>query len=304
MDQDALIIREYREAFEKYARNGIIDLDNKLKSSFSFQIHRLDAIVKGLNGIVPPSRQGQYFMTLIKKGTGEKSIGQFTFPIRKNLLMVIPKSVTQSSRYWSLDCKGYVLSFNLDFFLQNFFPKHHIVNKIIFKSSTKPFLILKSAQVKKLELLFEYILHEHKGKLTDKSVMIAVKILELIIQCDRLFSDAQDQQKEQIYNPLIEKFNDLIEKHCGSQRSVSFYAKSLHTHPYHLNFLVKQYTGLTAKESITKHIVLEAKVLLASTSLTIKEISFKLGFDHPEHFSSTFKRMEKISPTQYRLKLL
>jgi hypothetical protein len=24
MDQDALIIREYREAFEKYARNGII----------------------------------------------------------------------------------------------------------------------------------------------------------------------------------------------------------------------------------------------------------------------------------------
>jgi AraC family transcriptional activator of pobA len=87
----------------------------------------------------------------------------------------------------------------------------------------------------------------------------------------------------------------LIEKHYGSQRSVSFYAKSLHTHPYHLNFLVKQYTGLTAKESITKHIVLEAKVLLASTSLTIKEISFKLGFDHPEHFSSTFKNGKDIS---------
>jgi AraC family transcriptional activator of pobA len=123
MDQDALIIREYREAFEKYARKGIIDLDNKLKSSFSFQIHRLDAIVKGLNGIVPPSRQSQYFINLIKKGSGEKSIGHFTFPIRKDLLMVVPKSATQSSRYWSLDCKGYVLSFNLDFFLQKLIPK-------------------------------------------------------------------------------------------------------------------------------------------------------------------------------------
>ena len=34
MDQDALIIREYREAFEKFARNGIIDLDNKLKLAY------------------------------------------------------------------------------------------------------------------------------------------------------------------------------------------------------------------------------------------------------------------------------
>jgi AraC family transcriptional regulator, transcriptional activator of pobA len=304
MDQDARIIRDYREAFGKYARNGIIDLDNKLKSSFSFQIHRLDAIVKGLNGIVPPSRQSQYFINLIKKGSGEKSIGHFTFPICKNLLMVVPKSATQSSRYWSLDCKGYVLSFNLDFFLQSSFPKHHIVNKIIFKSSSKPFLILKNDQVKKLALLFEYILDEHKGKLAGKSVMIAVKILELIIESDRLFSEAQSQQKEQIYNPLVERFNELIEKHYSNQRSVSFYANSLHTHPYHLNFLVKQYTGLTAKESILKHIVLEAKVLLASTSFAIKEIAFKLGFDHPEHFSSTFKKMEKISPTRYRLKLL
>jgi AraC family transcriptional activator of pobA len=304
MDQDALIIKEYREAFGKYARNGIIDLDNKLKTSFSFQIHRLDAIVKGLNGIVPPSRQSQYFINLIKKGTGEKSIGHFTFPIRKNLLMVVPKSATQSSRYWSLDCKGYVLSFNLDFFLQKSFPKHHIVNKVIFKSSSKPFLILKSDQVKKLEVLFEYILGEHKGKLAEKNVMIACKILELIIHSDRLFSDAQSERKEQIYNPLIEKFNELIEKHHGNQRSVAFYARSLHTHPYHLNSLVKQYTGLTAKETIMNHIVVEAKVLLASTTLTIKEISYKLGFDHPEHFSSVFKKVEKISPTQYRLKLL
>ena len=304
MDQDALIIKDYREAFEKYAKNGIIDLDNKMKSSFTFQIHRLDAIVKGLNGIVPPSRQGQYFITLIKKGTGEKSVGHFTFPIGKNLLMVIPKSATQSSRYWSLDCKGYVLSFNLDFFLQNSFPKHHIVNKIIFKSSSKPFLILKNDQVKKLERLFEYILGEHKGDLAGKRVMIAVKILELIIECDRLFSEAQNQHQEQIYNPLVEKFNELIEKHYSNQRSVSFYANKLHTHPYHLNFLVKQYTGLAAKETIMNHIVLEAKVLLSSTSLTIKEIAFKLGFDHPEHFSAIFKKIEKISPTRYRLKLL
>ena len=304
MDNDDLIINEYKEAFRKYAKNGIIDLDNKLKVKFSFQVHRLDTIVKGLNGIVPPARQSQYFITLIKKGSGEKSIGNHTFPITKNLLMVIPKSATQSSRYWSLDCKGYVLSFNLDFFLQNAFPKHHIVNKIIFKSSTKPFLTLKSDQVRQLEPLFEFILQEHKGKLAEKSVMIAVKILELMIQCDRFFSEALADPGQHIYHPLIEQFNELIEKQYTEQRSVAFYAKCLHTHPYHLNSLVKKYTGLTAKETIMRHIVMEGKMLLASTPLTIKGISNQLGFEHPEHFSAVFRKTEKISPGQFRRKLL
>ena len=44
-----------------------------------------------------------------------------------------------------------------------------------------------------------------------------------------------------------------------------------------LNFLMKKYTGTTAKHTIIDHIFLEAKHLLDSTPLTVKEIAYELG---------------------------
>src|SRR5258708_36073594 len=99
MTDDLTIIREYKEAFRKYTKDGIIDLDNRLKYKFNFQIHRLEEVVKELKGKVPPNRQSQYFITLIKRGSGQKRIGNFNFPIQNNTLMVIPKRVMHSSSY-------------------------------------------------------------------------------------------------------------------------------------------------------------------------------------------------------------
>src|SRR5258708_34755464 len=99
MTEDAIILNEYREAFLKYAKDGVIDMDNRLRYKFIFQVHRLENVVRELEGIVPPSRQSQFFVTLVKEGTGEKVIGHFTFPIQKNTLMIIPKRMTHSSKY-------------------------------------------------------------------------------------------------------------------------------------------------------------------------------------------------------------
>ena len=71
MQDDIKIIQEYREAFQKYVKDGIIDMDDRLRYKFTFHIHRLETVVRELEGIVPPNRQSQYFITLVKKGTGE-----------------------------------------------------------------------------------------------------------------------------------------------------------------------------------------------------------------------------------------
>ena len=302
MDKDAIIIQEYREAFRKYAKDGIIDMDDRLKHKFSFQIHRLEDFIGAVEGVIPPIRQSQFFVVLVKNGSGEKTIGFFTFPIQKNTLFVIPKRVTHSSKYWSTSCSGYWLSFNLDFFLQSVFPKQHIINKKIFKTSIKPFLSLSNEQVKQLEIIYEYIVQEYNEQLKSKDEMIAIKVLELLIQCDRFFTSAETLQHEDIYNDVIESFNELLQKNFRKERSVQFYANALHMHPNHLNFLVKKYTGLTAKETIIDHTLLEAKFLLHSSSLTIKEISFELGFDDPNYFSSFFRKKLNVSPIQYRQK--
>lgn len=300
MADDKKIIEEYKKAFSEYVKDGIIDLDSRLKTKFTFQIHRLETIVNKLKGVIPPFRQSHYFITLVKKGSGQKSVGHFTFPIKKRTLLITPKRVIHSSRYWS-KCSGYILCFNLDFFLQKAFPKQHIVGKKIFKKSVKPFLTLSEGQVKKLEVIFEYIIKEHKGGLNQKNEMIAVKILELLIHCDRFFSDAHDQGCEEIYNHTIEQFNELLEKQFAVKRSVKFYAESLYLHPNHLNFLSKKHTGLTAKETINNRILMEAKYLLTSCPLSIKEIAHQLGFEYAESFHSFFKKYVQMTPSEYRL---
>ena len=303
MTEDALIIKEYREAFRKYAKDGIIDLDDRLKHKFNFQLHRLKDYVNGVQGIIPPNRQSQIFIVLVTDGTGEKTIGHFTFPIHKNLLFIIPERVVHSGQYWCLDPHGYALSFNIEFFLQNAFPKQHIVNKKIFRRSIRPYLNLTPDQTSKLQTIFDYLTEEYNGEKTRKNEMIAIKVLELIVLCDRFFTDAETLRHESIYNNVVEEFNDLIRKHYSKERSVGFYAKTLHTHPNHLNALVKKFTGLTAKETIDDYIVTEAKFLLHSSSLTIKEIAYELGFNNPDQFSSFFRKRMNLSPSHYKLHL-
>jgi AraC family transcriptional regulator, transcriptional activator of pobA len=304
MPVDTSIIQEYREAFRKYTKDGIIDMDNRLRHKFAFHIHRLETIVNELKGVVPPNRQSQYFITLVKKGSGQKTIGHFDFPMKKNTLMIVPKRVMHSSSYWSLQCAGYVLSFSIDFFLQKAFPKQLIIGKKIFKISTKPFLTLSNDEAKKLEVIFEDIITEHQEGQNAKNEMIAVKILELLIQCDRLYSELQSEGNEEIYNHTIEQFNELLEKNFSGSRSVKFYADALHIHPNHLNFLSKKLTDLTAKETITNRILSEAKYLLTSTSFSVKEIAYKLGFEHPDYFHSFFRKGVQATPAEYRNKFI
>jgi len=304
MNDDDIIIASYKEAFSKYARDWVIDMDNRLKHRFDFQILRLEKVVDELDGIVPPTRYSQYFVTLIKAADGQKTIGNYTFPIQKNTLLCIPKRVMHSSHYGSARRSGYVLCFNLDFFLQKAFPRKMIMNKKIFKSSVRPYLSLSTSQVKMLEPVFKFILEESKDGFNSKNEMIAVKILELLIQCDRFYTDLVSEGKEIIFHETLDRFNDLLEKHFVEEKSVKFYAKELHIHPNYLNLLSKNQFGHSAKKTISLHVLTQAKYLLTSTSLSISEIADKLGFDPPEYFYSFFSNFSKVSPAQYRAEFI
>ncbi len=297
---DSEILEKYKEVFQRFMKDGIIDLDKRLKHKFNFQIYRLETVIQKINGVVPPNRQSSYYITLFKKGSAEKSVGLYNFPIVNNTLLVIPQRVIHSTVYRSLKSSGYVLNFNIDFFLNNAFPRKHVIDKKVFKSSLRPYLSVSAAQRKKLEPIFESILSENASAHSDKNQMIALKILELLILCDRFFTDAEAMGKENIYHPAIEKFNELLEENFTKERSVQFYADALNVHPGHLNFLMKNNNGLNVKRAIDNRILLEAKFLLTTSSYSIKEIAHRLGFPDVNYFSSFFRKMDQMSPRQYR----
>ena len=84
--------------------------------------------------------------------------------------------------------------------------------------------------------------------------------------------------------------------------SVSNVAKALHVSPGYLSGLLKVLTGLNTQQHIHQKLIEKAKERLSTTTLSVSEIAYELGFEHPQSFSKLFKAKTKISPGEFREK--
>ena len=63
---------------------------------------------------------------------------------------------------------------------------------------------------------------------------------------------------------------------------------------------LKASTNLSISGFTNKIRVEEAKKLIVNSSLSISEISYKLGFNTPSYFTKIFKKYTGISPIEYK----
>lgn len=106
--------------------------------------------------------------------------------------------------------------------------------------------------------------------------------------------------KTKALNTIDLRFRQAVAHYCKTERSVTFYATHLHLHPKYLSQVVSAETGLTASEWIQNQVVLEAKILLQDSSLSINSIAENMNFPDASTFGKYFKRYEGITPKQYR----
>ena len=92
------------------------------------------------------------------------------------------------------------------------------------------------------------------------------------------------------------QFKRLVEKNFITIREVAQYADQLHITPGYLSEVVKSNTGKSPREIINEVLLLEAKVLLGSTGLTVTEIAHRLNFGDQAHFSHFIKQHAGCSP--------
>lgn len=234
------------------------------------------------------------------QGGAEILTGIHSFKAVRNTFYIIPSRVIASSKNWEPETQGYVLLFNVDFFLNNNFSHQFIANKRLLTAAVQPYLHLDDIQGEEVTRILENILTEKKLKDNINNELIAVKILELLLLGDRLFNNARAEASDISFADVLKSFIGLLDINFSKEHSVRFYAEQLSFHPNHLNAIIKKHTGLTAKESIQNRILLEAKYLLHSTKLPIRDISVQMGFSDPNYFATFFKRAEKLSPVNYR----
>lgn len=99
---------------------------------------------------------------------------------------------------------------------------------------------------------------------------------------------------------LVGRFLALVEHHCREYHSIDWYASELCLTPKYLANLVKQITSRSAGDCIDYNLMSQAKWLLRSTTLSVHEISERLGFQNQSHFGTFFRRHCGVSPSRFR----
>lgn len=82
--------------------------------------------------------------------------------------------------------------------------------------------------------------------------------------------------------------------------TVQHVAEALHLSPNYLSSLLKVLTGQSTQQLIHERLISAAKEKLSTTELSISEIAYALGFEHPQSFSKLFKAKTSFSPVEFR----
>lgn len=106
------------------------------------------------------------------------------------------------------------------------------------------------------------------------------------------------------FSDLISKTKDFIESHLSEPISLKAVAKNLGVSYSYLSRRFKQKEGITLTNYINTKRIEKAKRLLMTSSSSITDIAFEVGFGSIQHFTRVFKRIEGCSPSGWRANIV
>lgn len=99
---------------------------------------------------------------------------------------------------------------------------------------------------------------------------------------------------------LFHRFVALVHENSSREREVAFYADRLCISTRYLSTIIRTIARVSAKEFIDRAVMLEIKMLLQSTDLSVQEIAYRLHFPDQSYLGRYFKKHTGESPTEYR----
>lgn len=122
-----------------------------------------------------------------------------------------------------------------------------------------------------------------------------------LIECNKLLPQQNKIVTDEKYqHPAIATFKKMVTEHLHEWHKVNNYAEAMCLSSHYLSELFKQITDQSPKEYISTQLITEAKRMALFSGLSLKEISFSLGFEDSTHFSRFFKKRTGISFQNFR----
>lgn len=238
-----------------------------------------------------------YKIVFIKKGRVNVDFVDYDF--KESTLLFF--SIGQQFKI-SENSEGSIVYFNPNFYCIAFHDKELACDGLLFDNVFEmPYLNLST----NLDILFLKLISSIKREINQKDFwaeeMIKTYIKQIIISATRtLIKSNNDSQIISYDKELARKFSQLVELHYRKHHNVSDYANMLNITPKNLNKKIVSEKQVAPSIIIKQRIILQAKRLLANTTLSIKEIADYLGYEDYSYFVRFFKSQTGLPPLSFR----
>lgn len=203
---------------------------------------------------------------------------------------------------------GYFIYYNRDFYCIQIHDAEVACDGLLFNNIyNMPMTEIPQQDIKIIDTIYEQIQYEFELRASSQEEMIRTYLKQLIIRATRIWKQQQLGKLNEEPQKEIEFFRDfsrLVEIHFREKHTVADYADLLGVAPKTLSNKFNRLDLAQPNDIIKERIMLEAKRLLNYSDLSVKEISYRLGYDDPAYFNRLFTKKTGDTPSNFKKKYL
>lgn len=223
------------------------------------------------------------------------------------LIFTAPQQIITVKKPQELNqVKGWMLYFHPDL-IRNTPLGSKIDSYNFFNYEVHEALHLSENEQNTLNQIVQLIQAEINERIDNHSQQVLISNIELLLNYSKRFYERQFNTRSASNIDIVSKVerllkhyyseNQLIEK---GQPSIHYLADHCHLSASYLSDLLTKETGRSAKDHINDFLVDKAKHLLLSSTNSVSEIAYTLGFNYPHYFGRLFKQKTGKTPQEYR----
>jgi AraC family transcriptional activator of pobA len=274
--------------------------------------HPLISLINGAHGQAELNGPQTHVLNFYKisskpKLSGKLKYGQSQYDFDEGgMLFASPGQIIGNNENKTRVCSQYTLLIHPDFFLG--FPLAKDIKQYgFFSYSTNEALHLSEEEKKTITSIFQMIETELNSRIDDLSQNVVIAQIELLLNYANRFYKRQFITRKAVNNNLLQQLESLLNNYFNSETTLSrgiptvqYLADELNLTPAYLSDMLRSLTGQSAQQHIHHTLIEKAKEKLSTSNLSVSEIAYALGFEHPQSFSKLFKSKTNVSPLEFR----
>jgi AraC family transcriptional regulator, transcriptional activator of pobA len=155
--------------------------------------------------------------------------------------------------------------------------------------------------------IMQNIEQEYHANIDRFSQSVIIAQLELLLTYADRFYHRQFITRKIDNHKILTRLEEALDAYLNDDSlikkglpTVQYLAESLNISPNYLSGSLKTLTGQSTQQHIHHKLIEKAKEKLSTTGLSVSEIAYELGFEHPQSFSKLFKTKTSLSPLEFR----